>query len=210
MLLKVKDPRVYSHYVGDSVDMKGWTRVADRTKEARCSWQILKFEPLPVVSSTIFGTHNTANEVRTAEIPNQTGYSLYRCRSPSQRRSLRSYPQHSLPSSDSSVIRLVRTLEKSQATRRGSASSRNLETLRIPVNVSQRPFVCASSMTRLSCHSVLLLGNEDLVLCQELSWFLTESTPHETRIARYIRVVGTRHPKEHPVHCLYEFEDWIL
>ncbi|OQR73193.1 BTB/POZ domain-containing protein 9-like [Tropilaelaps mercedesae] len=63
LLLWDCDARSYSYYVETSVDKKEWTRIADRTGQLCRSWQILTFEPLPVVFVKIVGTHNTANEV---------------------------------------------------------------------------------------------------------------------------------------------------
>lgn len=37
--------------------------LVDRTRENCQSWQLIKFEPRPVVYIRIVGTHNTANEV---------------------------------------------------------------------------------------------------------------------------------------------------
>lgn len=68
LLLWDCDTRSYSYYVETSVDKKEWTRVADRTGQLCRSWQILTFEPLPVVFIKIIGTHNTANEVSSSPV----------------------------------------------------------------------------------------------------------------------------------------------
>ncbi|XP_018494802.1 BTB/POZ domain-containing protein 9 [Galendromus occidentalis] len=63
MLLWDCDSRSYSYYIETSLDLREWTRVADRSAEHCRSWQILTFKPLPVVFIRIVGTANTANEV---------------------------------------------------------------------------------------------------------------------------------------------------
>ncbi len=64
LLLWDCDGRSYSYYVEVSTNQQHWTVVADKTKEACRSWQILTFEKRPITFIKIVGTHNTANEVR--------------------------------------------------------------------------------------------------------------------------------------------------
>ena len=46
-----------------SVDQITWHLVADKTREACRSWQVITFDKQPVTFVKIVGTHNTANEV---------------------------------------------------------------------------------------------------------------------------------------------------
>lgn len=57
------DERSYSYYVEVSGNGWKWDRVVDKTSESCKSWQILQFNPRPVVFIRIVGTRNTANEV---------------------------------------------------------------------------------------------------------------------------------------------------
>ncbi|MFH4977444.1 hypothetical protein AB6A40_004153 [Gnathostoma spinigerum] len=63
LLLWDCDDRHYSYYVEVSCDQVSWTRVADHTQEQCRAWQVLRFDPRPVVFVRIVGTHNSANEV---------------------------------------------------------------------------------------------------------------------------------------------------
>ncbi|XP_026471580.1 BTB/POZ domain-containing protein 9 isoform X2 [Ctenocephalides felis] len=63
LLLWDCDDRSYSYYVETSVNYVDWEIVADKRKEPCRSWQLLTFNPHPVVYIRILGTHNTANEV---------------------------------------------------------------------------------------------------------------------------------------------------
>ena len=63
LLLWDCDGRSYSYYIEVSTNQQHWTVVADKTKEACRSWQILTFEKRPITFIKIVGTHNTANEV---------------------------------------------------------------------------------------------------------------------------------------------------
>ena len=64
LLLWDCDGRSYSYYIEVSTNQQHWTVVADKTKEACRSWQILTFEKRPITFIKIVGTHNTANEVK--------------------------------------------------------------------------------------------------------------------------------------------------
>lgn len=63
LLLWDCDDRSYGYYIESSVNIWDWKTVVDCTRENCKSWQVIRFEPRPVVFIRIVGTHNTANEV---------------------------------------------------------------------------------------------------------------------------------------------------
>ncbi|XP_025418018.1 BTB/POZ domain-containing protein 9 isoform X3 [Sipha flava] len=63
MLLWDCDDRYYSYYIEVSVNMCDWDLIVDKTNELVRSWQLLQFNPRPVVFIRITGTYNSANEV---------------------------------------------------------------------------------------------------------------------------------------------------
>ncbi|XP_072944054.1 BTB/POZ domain-containing protein 9 [Epargyreus clarus] len=63
MLLWDCDYRHYSYYVEVSLNYWHWDMVADRTRDACRSWQVIYFSPRPVSIIRIVGTNNSVNEV---------------------------------------------------------------------------------------------------------------------------------------------------
>ncbi|CAH0718693.1 unnamed protein product, partial [Brenthis ino] len=63
MLLWDCDYRHYSYYVEVSLNYWNWDTVADRTRDACRSWQVIYFPPRPVSIIRIVGTNNSVNEV---------------------------------------------------------------------------------------------------------------------------------------------------
>ncbi|CAG9585880.1 unnamed protein product [Danaus chrysippus] len=63
MLLWDCDYRHYSYYVEVSLNYWHWDMVADRTRDACRSWQVIYFTPRPVSIIRIVGTNNSVNEV---------------------------------------------------------------------------------------------------------------------------------------------------
>ncbi|XP_030034586.1 BTB/POZ domain-containing protein 9 isoform X2 [Manduca sexta] len=63
MLLWDCDYRHYSYYVETSLNYWDWEMVADRTRDACRSWQVIYFTPRPVSIIRIIGTNNSVNEV---------------------------------------------------------------------------------------------------------------------------------------------------
>ncbi|XP_026501622.1 BTB/POZ domain-containing protein 9 [Vanessa tameamea] len=63
MLLWDCDYRHYSYYVEVSLNYWNWDMVADRTRDACRSWQVIYFPPRPVSIIRIVGTNNSVNEV---------------------------------------------------------------------------------------------------------------------------------------------------
>lgn len=63
MLLWDCDDRTYSYYIEVSNDQRSWVKVADKSGESCSSWQLIKFQAMPVTFIKIVGTRNTANEV---------------------------------------------------------------------------------------------------------------------------------------------------
>lgn len=63
LLLWDCDYRHYSYYVETSLNYWDWEMVADRTRDACRSWQVLYFSPRPVSIIRIIGTNNSVNEV---------------------------------------------------------------------------------------------------------------------------------------------------
>ena len=56
MRFLLKDSEAYSYHADTSVDRYEWDRVADYTSEFRSSWQVIHFEPRPVIFIRIKGT----------------------------------------------------------------------------------------------------------------------------------------------------------
>ncbi|CAH2086939.1 unnamed protein product [Euphydryas editha] len=63
LLLWDCDYRHYSYYVEVSLNYWNWDMVADRTRDACRSWQVIYFPPRPVSIIRIVGTNNSVNEV---------------------------------------------------------------------------------------------------------------------------------------------------
>lgn len=64
LLLWDCDNRAYCYTVEVSVDNNKWTMIKDNSTVPCRSWQVIRFNPRPVVFIRIIGTKNTANEVR--------------------------------------------------------------------------------------------------------------------------------------------------
>jgi len=63
LLLWDCDDRSYSYYIEVSTNQRNWEMVCNKSREKCKSWQIIRFQPIPVVYVRIVGTDNTANEV---------------------------------------------------------------------------------------------------------------------------------------------------
>ncbi|KAL7678203.1 hypothetical protein ACOME3_004429 [Neoechinorhynchus agilis] len=63
MLLWDVEQRHYSYYILTSINGVDWSMTVDKRDELCSSWQVLRFEPRPIVFIRIVGTRNTANEV---------------------------------------------------------------------------------------------------------------------------------------------------
>jgi len=63
LLLWDCDDRSYSYYIEVSTNQRNWEMVCNKSREKCKSWQMIRFQPIPVVYVRIVGTDDTANEV---------------------------------------------------------------------------------------------------------------------------------------------------
>ncbi|PAV91422.1 hypothetical protein WR25_06401 isoform C [Diploscapter pachys] len=63
ILLWDLDDRFYSYYIEVSNDGVNYSMIVDRRRYRCRSWQLLQFDPVPILFIRITGTHNSSNEV---------------------------------------------------------------------------------------------------------------------------------------------------